>query len=194
MGRGLSPMQKQILGVAYTVNAHTQGGTAKVKAGAKLDGYMCLAVVVGEGATVDVKTSLLIWLIGGIETTGGNSWSTYFQETPEKNSVKASITRAVSRLLKRELLAYVPWRREFGHGYVLTDQGMAIAQQYAQPVPEIDTALGVFEISKRESGKAVWHRRSIANFELLANAVKRKKRKPLTVTDTQICVPVADSA
>src|SRR3954451_17637275 len=33
MGRGMGETQERILGVAYTVNAHTGGGTASVKVG-----------------------------------------------------------------------------------------------------------------------------------------------------------------
>jgi hypothetical protein len=167
MGRGLSPLQAKILGVAYTVNAFTQGGAAKVKEGAQIEGWT--RPVSNYRGAVDYVTPLGVHLIYGIPVatqtirrtrygpvTQDIGHDAHFATTPEVKRAKAAASRAITRLWKRELVIYRPrhgtggWERgpylgDFG--YLLTKTGLQIGREHACEIPWIETTLQAFGVT-----------------------------------------------
>jgi hypothetical protein len=98
MGRGLSSEQRAILGLACAVNRTTQGGVLAAK------------------PSKPVSLRLAVWAIGGFEPSRRIKSTRIFFEN--------SLLRALARLTKRGLLAYVPsWHWSIGLDYVLTEAG-----------------------------------------------------------------------
>jgi len=154
MGRGLSQLQKNILGTAYTVNRYTQSGNPAVKTGNPLDGYR-IPVVDYQGIK-DCRTGLLIYAEGGIQPSlyikRNHSWNEerntgIFKGTTRHKKTKASITRAVTRLIERGLLVYAPKPRHYW-GYVLTCDGFDIGKENQRDIYSIDAALELFGLTK----------------------------------------------
>ena len=151
MGRGISQLQKDILGVAFTVNKHTQGYAA-VKAGQPDTQYKCPTV--DYDGMKDLKTSLVVYTVFGILPSKwdkhGYENIGFFRGTPEYKRAKASASRAITRLIDRGLLIFAPKDNHTTGaqwGYVLTAEGLAIAKDYEKPIPAIDTALKLFGIN-----------------------------------------------
>jgi hypothetical protein len=148
MGRRLSDLQSGILGIACTVNAHTQGGEPRVKRP-------------GIGGPVDYVTPLGMCLLYGIpialqvprsDPRGGAAWQTnggYFANTPRANSARAAASRAASHLVARGLMAFSvqPWGSNFLSGYVLTERGLEVGRGDMRAVPLIDLTLLFFGIT-----------------------------------------------
>lgn len=145
MGRGISQQQKQILGLAYTVNKFTQGGIASVKGGDPVPNYKLPTVdYIGYK---DLKTSLAIYALKNI-LPRNDIQAGIFRGTKQYKSAKASITRAMTRLMERGLLIYAPNANKATHrwGYVLTQEGMEIGKDNEVLVIELESALCLFSI------------------------------------------------
>ena len=155
MGRGLSQLQKDILGTAFNVNAYTQNGTPAVKTGNPVDGYR-VPTLDYQGAK-DCKTGLMIYATGGVcpslHMQSGEKNTGVFEGTPQFKKTKASVTRAVTRLMDRGLLVYAP-QPSWYLGYLLTREGFDIGQDNQRDINSIDAALELFGIT-RWQGKHV---------------------------------------
>ena len=161
MGRGISQQQKQILGLAYTVNKFTQGGVASVKGGDTVPNYRIPTV--DYAGYKDLKKGLAIYALTNIlprpDVPGG-----IFRGTKEYKSAKASITRATTRLMERGLLILAPNENSATHrwGYVLTQEGFDIGKDNEVSVIELEAALCLFSIRPCElyfewGGSRVWN-------------------------------------
>jgi hypothetical protein len=136
MGRGLSPEQRAILGLAVAVNRATQGGTLAVKPG-KPD-YL---------GPRDVSLRLAVWAIGGFVPLCRYIVSPriFYEGTPAYLAMKASLSRAIGRLVKRGLLANAPsWHWPIGLDYVLTAEGIEAGAPYEKRPALLDSALQTF--------------------------------------------------
>lgn len=144
MGRGLSPLQRDILGLAYTVNAYTQGGTPAVKTG-DLDDRWKLPTIQYEGPP-DIKPSLAIYAVKRIPPST-TAVAGFFHGTKEYKSAKAAVTRAITRLIGRGLMVHIPDTGQlYRWGYVLTADGFDIAKCIEFSPPALADAVELFGI------------------------------------------------
>lgn len=137
MGRGISEQQKQILGVAYHANRLTQG-TPRLKTGAPVANYRVPTVDYTGGK--DMLWPLAAHVVRGLPFTEhrqkhrdkwGKPCGGYFDLTcGEARSVKVATIRAITALVKRDLLRLAPLGRPIRWGYVLTREGFDIGAQY----------------------------------------------------------------
>jgi hypothetical protein len=144
MGRGLGETQKGVLGVAFTVNAHTQGGVAGVKSTVPGDDRRLpdfttdLGMFVVYGLTPDPKP------VTRVDPRGWEStydmydvlWSA--GQSPEARRARVAVCKAVATLRRRGLMT------RYGSDHVLTAAGLELGRVWAVDVPEIDLALEVF--------------------------------------------------
>ena len=141
MGRGLSQLQRDILGLAYAVNAYTQNGINAVKH--------------GKGPS-DIKSSLAIYALKDIAPS---EYSTgFFHGSKEYKSAKATVNRAVTRLVDRGLLMPTSpeWNRLrlFQWGYVLMADGFVIAKGIECNPPCLADAVELFGIKAGKTFEA----------------------------------------
>ena len=137
MGRGISPLQRDLLGLAYAVNTYTLGGKPAVKTGAPVDGYR---------GPADLNTALGIYAVKRIAPSTEVQSGT-FHGTPKCKSAKAAVSRAISRLIERDLLALQPKGGElYCYGYVLTTAGFEIAKGIECNPPGLAEAVELFGI------------------------------------------------
>lgn len=143
MGRGLSPLQKDILGLAYAVNVHTQG-IPSVKSGKPLDGYRIPTV--DYAGPKDLKTSLIVYAVKRIAPSPYVN-NGFFHGTPKHKSAKASVSRAINRLMDRRLIIYAPKNNNDSMwGYVLTADGFDVAKDVECNPPGLADAIELFGI------------------------------------------------
>jgi hypothetical protein len=153
MGRGLSGLQKGILGLAYTVNVHTQGGGA---ARAKdPPTYYPWPI------PCDYRTPLGVCLLYRVDPSLSVTWtdpgpgrgeitraiSGYFAGSPAARAAKVATSRAAADLARRGLLA----RSDLflgGWGYILTEGGIEAGRADARPVPLIAETLAYFHMTR----------------------------------------------
>lgn len=129
---GLSQLQRRILQLALTVNMHTQGGVARVKA----------------GLPVDLRSPLALWVLGNAVLA--KSAHGFFTHSAATRSAKASITRATTRLIERGLLTIVSAPGYFPEsGYVLTAQGLCAAGAEPMRIPQLVQACELFGITHK---------------------------------------------
>jgi len=147
---GLSQLQRGILRLALTVNMHTQGGVARVKAGATVPGYR--VPTVDYAGPKDLRPPLAMWALAGATLTG-DIHNAHFRHDAASLSRKASITRATTRLLQRGLLVLAPnpdhvlYGDRPKWGYVLTAEGMAAAGTEPMDLPLLAEACELFGIT-----------------------------------------------
>jgi hypothetical protein len=148
MGRGLSPLQRDILGLAYAVNKHTRI-TPSVKSGRPVDNYRIPTV--DYPGPKDLKTSLAIYAIKRIPPSL-NTLHGFFKGTPKCKSAKASVSRAIKRLMERNLLIHAPQHTNINRwGYVLTDDGFEIAKDIKFNGPGLADAIELFGMQAGEA-------------------------------------------
>jgi hypothetical protein len=187
---GLSQLQRRILRLALAVNAHTQGGTPRVKTGGPVPGYR--VPTVDYSGPKDLRLPLVLWAVGGLQAS--DRVAGFFEHTPQTLSIKAGIVRAMTRLEARRLIVLAPLPHSQRHdsdapswGYTLTAEGLAAAGAEPLPVPAIAEACELFGITHQanySNPASGWH--STARKADLIDALKRA-----TVTEGQICTPVA---
>ena len=128
---------------------HTQGGTARVKAGTPVDGYT--VPTVDYAGPKDLRPPLLLWILSDARLIAG--WINFFQHTRASRSAKASVTRAVTRLCERRLIVLAPLPkqsytdRKLAWGYVLTAEGLKAAGDTPLDVPMLAEALELFGVT-----------------------------------------------
>lgn len=132
--KGLSRLQRQILGTAYTMHvygAHVAGGQP------------------------DYVTPLGIFAIFKIapDLAGSNA---RFTRTPQVSSAQAALSRAATHLVERKLLAWrdYPNRCAGTCGFVLTDAGRRVGAREPVPVPQIERCARYFGMVRLSR----WHR------------------------------------
>ena len=149
---GVSQMQRGIMRLALTVNVHTQGGTVSAKTGATVPGYR--VPTVDYAGPKDLRPPLALWAIGGLQPS--RFVSGFFEHTQQTRCIKASITRATTRLLQRGLLVYAPLPRVRPPdpalpdcGYVLTAEGLRAAGTKPMDLPLLAEACELFGITRQ---------------------------------------------
>jgi hypothetical protein len=157
MGRGMGDTQKRILGVAYTINAHTQCGIAKVKSTTRSKGRFQDKAMIWEGVP-DINSNLGVFAVYGlvpnprpikrvsrghesIYEMHGMLWNS--KHNPEARKAQIAVCKARNSLRTRGLLRYASCRGVFW-GDILTSDGVELGSQFAVDVPEIDLAITVF--------------------------------------------------
>jgi len=113
--KGLSRLQRSILGIAYTVRAR-----------------------VGEKAIAEFLTPLGIYAVYRIVPDITWVYDQHYTRTAHVNAAQAAVSRATTRLERRGLLRY-----QFP-GYFLTDAGLIIATAAPTTVPALEEALRYF--------------------------------------------------
>jgi hypothetical protein len=158
MGRGLSPQQREILGMGYTVNKFTQGGEVKAKGDAPAVGHMgerWSCPTSNYQQAKDVELYLAIYAVGKIVPDRDlTDWKTCtpYTPSPRYNCIRASISRAIQRLRQRSLIILAPvsstTRCDFtsDYGYVLTAEGLEVGAQHELEIPALSDALGFFGV------------------------------------------------
>jgi hypothetical protein len=154
MGKGLSKLQRGILGIACAVNVHTQGGEARVKPP-------------GFDGPADYRTALGICLLyrivpspeaardnpryGAVMRRAGM----FFEDTPRFRRAKAELSRAATHLVGRRFLARHgdEYLIRLESGYLLTDKGIEVGRVNLRPVPLIDETLAFFGITPQIGGR-----------------------------------------
>jgi hypothetical protein len=143
MSRGLSQQQRQILGIATHVNRLTQDGTLAVKTGAPVPSYPQPSV--DYRGVKDLQWPLAAHLLSGlpfvaadstIEKTNGvvqGAGAFFDLRVPAAKSDKASTLRAITSLVRTGHLCCAPQDEPVRWGYVLTEGGLALGQQYEAP-------------------------------------------------------------
>jgi hypothetical protein len=156
MGKGLSELQRGILGIACSVNIHTQDG----EVGVKPPGF--------EGPA-DYRTALGICLLYRIVPSSEVARTDprygevmrragmFFEDTPRFRRARATSSRAASHLVGRGLLAL---RRDddevwVGSGYLLTDKGIEVGRANLRPIPMLDETLAFFGITTQTGGRVL---------------------------------------
>jgi hypothetical protein len=143
MSRGLSQQQHQILGIAAHVNRLTQDGTLAVKTGVPVPRYpepsvdyrgvkdlqWPLAAHLLHGLPF-VEAHTTIKKSNGIVQTAGNFFD--LRSRPAK-SIKASVLRAITGLVRTGHLVCAPNDEPLRWGYVLTEAGLAVGRQSEVP-------------------------------------------------------------
>ena len=148
MGRGLSPLQNDILGLAYAVNKYTRI-TPSVKTGSPVNNYSIPTV--DYPGPKDLKTSLAVYAVKRIQPSLTTPHG-FFKGTPKYKSAKASVSRAIKRLMERDLLIYAPQHTNKNRwGYVLTADGFEIAKDTNFNVPGLADAIELFGIQAGEA-------------------------------------------
>ena len=154
MGKGLSELQRGILGTACSVNIHTQGGEARVKPP-------------GFDGPADYRTALGICLLYRIVPSSEVARTDprygevmrragmFFEDTPRFRRAKAESSRAATHLVGRRLLAWHgdKYRVRHGAGYLLTDKGIEVGRANLRPIPLIDETLAFFGITTPIGGR-----------------------------------------
>jgi len=165
MGRGLSAHQKQILGLAYCVSKihgqpHGRGELFRLSEGYHRAGLLA----VRNAGFPDVTQPLAVHLVWGISLSatidydpifyGGNrrffrsgytasNSGVFCNSDPAVKAAKVAATKALKRLVERELLA-VRFNGLYSDGFVLTDTGSAIGEAVGMEIDDsiINEALG----------------------------------------------------
>ena len=154
MGKGLSELQRGILGIACSVNIHTQGGKARVKPP-------------GFDGPADYRTALGICLLYRIVPSSEVARTDprygevmrragmFFEDTPRFRRAKAESSRAATHLVGRKLLAWHgdKYLVRHGAGYLLTDTGIEVGRVNLRPIPLIDETLAFFGITTPNGGR-----------------------------------------
>jgi hypothetical protein len=183
MGRGLSDLERGILGIACTINAHQQEGVARPRAPVELAAeenfrWEWLAHARGFGASLpripcDYRTPLGVCLLyriapapfvarldprrPGRETILFSPG--FFASSPATGAAKVATARAARRLVRRGLLVPAIAGCK-GGDYLLTGAGIEAGRPHARPVPLIEQTLRYFAAPPT--------RRALADFDVAA--------------------------
>lgn len=159
MSRGVSRQQQQILGLAAAVS-RLHYGEPKAHTPIVRHGYRH---PVAFETKRDVCTNLVAHVLGGVcwlpATTLGTRHDTVKTEkTPAARSAVSSIGRAITNLIKRELLTYSSWPRfEYEWGVVLMPAGLAIGLSHELRVAEIERRLWLLKVPAMKQLRPEWH-------------------------------------
>jgi hypothetical protein len=157
---GLSTMQRQVLRLAMTINAATQNGMHGLKTGAALPGYHNArsqrpVPTIDYHGPVDLNASILLWALTDADLSG-DVHNCHFTHTTDSLCAKAALIRSTTRLHQRGALVYTPnWPREHGdprEGYVLTAEGMRLAEPDPLIVPALSVAMELLGVTRLHHG------------------------------------------
>ena len=106
MSRGISTQQQQILGAAVAIS-RIRNGKPVARTPQRHPRFRVLVVT---GVWPDISTYIASHLVGRVGLRRRNRWLSRLETTPTALATRSSISRAISLLLKRGLLAS-KWRR-----------------------------------------------------------------------------------
>jgi hypothetical protein len=168
--------QKRVLGVAYTVNAHTQGGVARVRSttpsarwpddtvlwdgpadfGSDL-GMFAVYGVIPNPRPVVTRVDHRGWDTGYEIRSGRVLWSA--RHDPAARSAAVAVCKAINSLIRRGMMrrtADSDDARYQSRYCVLTAAGLELGRAHAAPVPEIDLAVRVFLATGSDYSGSGW--------------------------------------
>lgn len=159
MSRGISTQQQQILGAAVAIS-RIRNGKPVARTPQR---HPRFRVPVVTGVWPDISTYTASHLVGRVCLCGRNCWLSRRETTPTALATRSSISRAITSLLKRGLLAYRPPNgdyEQFGGtwGYVLTTTGLSSGLPHKPDVPDLALRLWLMDDTY---GKTRWTRRPI---------------------------------
>jgi hypothetical protein len=159
MSRGLSRKQLKLLGLAIAVS-RLRNGVPLARSPVSHPDYR---IPVVTGVWADISTPLAAhvlgkvglrprWEIGGLQRV-------WLETTPHALSVRSAMSRALSSLMNRRMLAYKPYRAaqpHLDHGYVLTASGLAAGLTHELVVPELDRRLWLLKYKGTKERRVEW--------------------------------------
>jgi hypothetical protein len=160
MSKGISTQQQRILGAAVAIS-RLRNGQPLARTPQRHDGYR---VPVVTGVWPDISAYIASHLVAGVGLRRKDRYSSRLETTPAALAARSSISRAITSLEKRGLLAYRPYRsasgdyEQFGrtYGYVLTATGLAAGLPHDLTVPNLALRLWLMDDDYR---KAWWKER-----------------------------------
>jgi hypothetical protein len=158
MSKGISTQQQQILGAAVAVS-RIRNGQPVARTPQPHPGFH---IPVVTGVWPDISCYIASHLVAGVGLRRKDWFTSRLETTPAALAARSSISRAITSLLKRELLAYRPTRPDsddydqFGitYGYVLTEAGLAAGLPHEPTVPDLALRLWLMDDNHR---KTWWH-------------------------------------
>ena len=155
MSRGLSRRQLRILGLAVAVS-RLRNGMPMARSPVSHPDYR---IPVVTGVWADISPALAAHVLGGVGLRPrAQCRHVWLETTPAALSIRSAMSRALSSLMKRGMLAYKPYRSEdhrLDHGYVLTASGLAAGLAHELIIPDLDRRLWLlkYEGTKEQRGK-----------------------------------------
>lgn len=149
MSKGISTQQRQILGAAVAVSRIRNG--EPVARSPRWHPEFRVPVV--TGVWPDISTYTASHLVAGVGLRRKDRWTSRLETTPTALAIRSSISRAITSLLKRGMLAYRPYcsnngdYEQFGrtYGYVLTAAGLAAGLPHEPTVPDLALRLWLMD-------------------------------------------------
>ena len=156
MSKGISTQQQQILGAAVAVS-RIRNGQPVARVPQQHPGFR---VPVVTGVWPDISTYTASHLVAGVGLRRKDRGTSRLETTPAALATRSSISRAITSLLKRGLLAYRVSRRgsddheQFGQsgGYVLTATGLSAGLPHEPTVPDLALRLWLMDDSYKNGG------------------------------------------
>jgi hypothetical protein len=153
MSKGISTRQRQILGLAVAISRLRNGEPVARTP----QPHPHFRVPVVTGVWPDISTYVAAHIVGGVGLRRDGRWKSLLETTPVALAARSSISRAISSLLKRGLLAYRPYYQgdyvKFGrtHGYILTAAGLALGLSHEPTVPDLALRLWLMDDNYRKA-------------------------------------------
>ena len=155
MSRGLSQQQLRILGLAVAVSRLRNGAPVTYVPRSHPEWRI---PVVTEGSA-DLTTPLAAHVLGGVGLRPRQGSNVYLETTQAALNARSAISRAITSLMKRGLLAYrprdYPGPRDVA-GYVLTARGLAAGLPYELVVPDLERRLWLLRNSFPKDEQQDW--------------------------------------
>jgi hypothetical protein len=155
MSKGISTQQRQILGLAVAVSRLRNGEPVPRTP----QPHPHFRVPVVTGVWPDVSAYIAAHIVGGVGLRRDSKYEAILETTPAALSARSSVSRAISSLFDRGLVAYRPSQGycQFGSrtwGYALTFAGLAAGLPHEPTIPDLALRLWLMDHSYR---KAWWN-------------------------------------
>jgi hypothetical protein len=156
MSKGISTQQGQILGAAVAIS-RIRNGQPVARTPQPHEGFR---VPVVTGVWPDISTYIAAHIVGGVGLRRKDRATSWLETTPAALATRSSISRAITSLLNRGLLAYRPHcsrsdgdYERFGrtYGYVLTAAGLAAGLPHEPAVPDLALRLWLMDDNFRKT-------------------------------------------
>ena len=162
MSKGISTQQRQILGLAVAISRLRNG--EPVARTPQPHPHFRIPIV--TGVWPDISTYIAAHIVGGVGLRRDGKYESILETTQTALTARSSISRAISSLLKRGLVAYRPYVQgdyaKFGRewGYALTSTGLAAGMPHEPVVPDLALRLWLMDDSYQ---KTWWNGRNDAH-------------------------------
>jgi len=155
VSRGLSRQQLRLLGLATAVS-RVRNGAPRAHLPVSHPNWR---IPVVTGIPADLTTPLAAHVLGGVALRPRPRWhisagAVWLETTPTALAVRSAYSRAISSLLRRELVAYKA--DSPNHGYVLTAAGLDIGSAHELTVPDLARRLWLLDDQPRKERREEW--------------------------------------